>query len=560
MVVVDGGSIDPPPDGGVDGGSPDAVAVSDLGAAPDIGGPDLGVDGPPSVRPISVDFGAVRVESTKVLAVTVSTARARTLEMSLESSNSSFQLVANQVSIGANETFQVPIVFRPTEEGEETTQLLIESCGGACPLRVPLRAVGVAQGIRCSDLDAGAIPTGTCVERALQCTNLTAQEPVFNGGNFGGPGRVLSDQLVVPASQDFEVELEVCAPGVGPIESLVTTDFRFPGNVDELQVARVQVEGRDAMPMSCQLDVSPASLDFGPVNLMSTEVEIVQLTNRGTANCQLGAIQVQGLNSGDFASTIPGAAPIPPGRSASLTVRFTPTQTGPREATLNISSNDPNRPVVTVEVQGSGQSGTVTGYRIQTSSGLPSLPPGRALTFSNNDDGSAREPLPFAFEFLGTSVSEVFVSTNGFLTFDSRSAGSLTNRAIPSGNNPNRLVAWFWDDLILDIPGSEVTVSLQGTSPNRRMIFVFRRIRRFGGGGVGNADTELFAQVELHETSHEVAVHYGQAISRTAASNFDASAGWENETGSAGADVLMCSPSCTLANWPTNTRYRYIPN
>lgn len=559
VVVPDAGPADEGPLDFGPGGGPDLSGPLDFGSL-DTGAPDVGVATAPRAAPTALNFGPVRLFSPKVVTTEVSTDVDRTLRLRIEPPDPDVTLIATEITLGADESVSVPVVFRPTEARNLSAQLVIESCGGACPVRVALTGTGRAPGIRCDDIDVGVIPAGTCVETELPCTNLVAQEPVFLGGTLSGMGGgLLSDTFVVPAQQDFEVNVEVCAPEVGTFEYVLSTDYRFPGNFDETERTTIRVEGANGMPLTCRLEIS-SSLDFGTVNLMQIQGGSVELSNRGTAVCNVGTPVLTGPHLQDF--SVPGARSfsLDPGRSTNVAVQFSPSQSGLRQAALTFPSNDPVQPNATAALRGVGQSMTVTGFRVQTTSGIPSLPTGRGLTFTNLDDGFAREPLPFSFSFLGTSVSEVFISSNGFVSFSQSGAGSLTNRTMPSANNPNQLVAWFWDDLILDLPGSQVTVALQGTAPNRRQVFTFRRIRRFGGGGVANGDTELNLQVELHETTNEIVVHYGSTSSLTAASNFDASVGWENAGGTRGADPLMCSPTCALSTWPTNTKYRYIPN
>ncbi len=69
-----------------------------------------------------------------------------------------------------------------------------------------------------------------------------------------------------------------------------------------------------------------------------------------------------------------------------------------------------------------------------------------ALTFSNNDDGFASVDLPFEFPFYENKYQEVFVSTNGLLTFGAGST-SFNNQPIPRLRQPNNYIAALWDDL-----------------------------------------------------------------------------------------------------------------
>jgi len=67
-------------------------------------------------------------------------------------------------------------------------------------------------------------------------------------------------------------------------------------------------------------------------------------------------------------------------------------------------------------------------------------------TFITEDDQSVRIDLPFTFTFYGQQYNSVFVCSNGFLSFTSRS--TLYNpQQIPSPANPNAVVAPLWRDL-----------------------------------------------------------------------------------------------------------------
>lgn len=63
------------------------------------------------------------------------------------------------------------------------------------------------------------------------------------------------------------------------------------------------------------------------------------------------------------------------------------------------------------------------------------------------DDDYKLVSLPFTFDFYDTLYSYVYISSNGFLTFNSSGAYSLSNSQLPSTNIPNELISGFWDDL-----------------------------------------------------------------------------------------------------------------
>jgi len=71
---------------------------------------------------------------------------------------------------------------------------------------------------------------------------------------------------------------------------------------------------------------------------------------------------------------------------------------------------------------------------------------GTPMTFS---DDSVRGPfdLGFDFDFYGETQTQVWVSSNGFLSFSSVSNGCCSGQPIPSADSWNNIIAWAWDDL-----------------------------------------------------------------------------------------------------------------
>lgn len=64
--------------------------------------------------------------------------------------------------------------------------------------------------------------------------------------------------------------------------------------------------------------------------------------------------------------------------------------------------------------------------------------------FTLADDGFRRQALPFTFDFFGTSYSEVFINSNGNLTFGSGDADFSESQAEMLSDQPR--IAVMWDD------------------------------------------------------------------------------------------------------------------
>jgi len=68
----------------------------------------------------------------------------------------------------------------------------------------------------------------------------------------------------------------------------------------------------------------------------------------------------------------------------------------------------------------------------------------------SGDDVTAEIPLPFEFPFYGSEYSSVWVSSNGFLSFESLTRSYMLNDSIPCADDPNAILALYWDDSDID--------------------------------------------------------------------------------------------------------------
>lgn len=64
-----------------------------------------------------------------------------------------------------------------------------------------------------------------------------------------------------------------------------------------------------------------------------------------------------------------------------------------------------------------------------------------------DDAGSGAIALPFPFDFYGTTYSSVCVGSNGYITFTCVDETDLSEDPFPSADDPNAIIALFWDDL-----------------------------------------------------------------------------------------------------------------
>jgi hypothetical protein len=74
---------------------------------------------------------------------------------------------------------------------------------------------------------------------------------------------------------------------------------------------------------------------------------------------------------------------------------------------------------------------------------------GDTLHFSQDDQTLGPFPIGFSFNYYGQQYTTFRVCTNGWVSFGPASTAYL-NRPIPTADEPNNLLAVFWDDLVPD--------------------------------------------------------------------------------------------------------------
>jgi len=165
------------------------------------------------------------------------------------------------------------------------------------------------------------------------------------------------------------------------------------------------------------------------------------------------------------------------------------------------------------------------------------------LAITLGDDSTAQFSIGFPFEFYGTSYTDFWISSNGFLATTGTSNGCCTGQNLPNPTAPNGVIAGWWNDLN---PGAGGTHHYQtfGTAPNRYTIVQVTDVPHYPSGNT------VTLQYKLYETTNVIEVHY-----QAAPSDGDAhTAGIENQDGTVAAQYY--NGTAALA---TPLAIRYAP-
>jgi photosystem II stability/assembly factor-like uncharacterized protein len=103
------------------------------------------------------------------------------------------------------------------------------------------------------------------------------------------------------------------------------------------------------------ISVTPTTYDFGILKVNKSKTASFQVKNKGTADLSISS-SIIGPDASVFQITSgSGNKIIKPGKSLSIKIAFKPTSSGTRQATLRITSNDPDSPTIDIPLSGTGK-------------------------------------------------------------------------------------------------------------------------------------------------------------------------------------------------------------
>ena len=157
--------------------------------------------------------------------------------------------------------------------------------------------------------------------------------------------------------------------------------------------------------------------------------------------------------------------------------------------------------------------------------------------------------LDFSFPYYDSVYNQVYVSTNGYLTFTNAQPSAPINSTIPDAQSPNCALYPFWDDLILPSDqNGKIYYQTIGSAPNQQFVVTWYNVARKNTSGT----QRLNFQVILYETGN-IVFQYKNVLCDSQWANYgkDATIGIENKDGSNGLQYLFGSET-QIVNWPEN--------
>ncbi len=157
---------------------------------------------------------------------------------------------------------------------------------------------------------------------------------------------VAPEQGTVPPLSSMDLAVGFDARGMygGDYDANIVISNNDPISPQVVVPAHLHVTGAP------EIAVSDSLVDYGPVFIGGSAARIVTISNEGTDQLDVTSIS---SNHGDFTADLSSVS-IAPGTSRDVAVTFAPTSVAPILGTLTIASNDPDEPVIEVELRGEG--------------------------------------------------------------------------------------------------------------------------------------------------------------------------------------------------------------
>ena len=152
-------------------------------------------------------------------------------------------------------------------------------------------------------------------------------------------GSVAAGQAV-----DVEVIFDAANLCTGSYPSNILVTGNDPLNPEIVVAAEMLVTGET------DIEVSKQALDFGPVFVGGASTDTLRISNPG---CELLMVTSLVFDHSDFQADA-ATLLLDPGQRQNLIVTYGPTGVGPVTATLTLYTNDPDEPVVVIDLAGEG--------------------------------------------------------------------------------------------------------------------------------------------------------------------------------------------------------------
>jgi len=336
--------------------SPQKVGLSGTGINPIV---SLGVSS------LTWDGQLINTTSTTVGIESVTNSGTTTLSIStatISGTNASDFAKSDDTCSGAavipNATCAVSVTFTPSATGSRSASLNFTDNASNSPQTVSLSGTGIAPAVSLS---------GSSLSFANQLVGTTSTAQAETATNTGTANLTISTVAIGGTNaSDFAKSADTCTGATVIPNGACTVSVTFTPSATGSRSASLNfTDNASNSPQTVSLSgtgIAPAvllsgsSLSFANQLVGTTSTAQAEtVSNTGTANLTISTVAIGGTNASDFAKradTCSGAT-VTPNNTCTVSVTFTPSATGSRSASLNLTDNASNSPQM-VSLRGTG--------------------------------------------------------------------------------------------------------------------------------------------------------------------------------------------------------------
>ena len=390
-----------------------------------------GVDVVPS--PATLDFGSVSAGATspaKTVTLTLNPAVSTVYQLSAKSSSTAFAVAVSTAGVAQ-------ITFTPAAQGSASGTITFTvtdpantSCLGLTKT-VQVTGTGVAPTLTLSptSLDFGAVQTGTT--SAPKTVTLTDSSSVAFTGTVSSSNPMFA---ISPASfsvgalaSQTSFNVTFAPTATGPQTATITFSLSGSGAVTAAFTTTLTLSATGQGQAPPAITVSPATIDFGNVNVGSSATNTVVVSNTGGAPAN-----VTGSTASPF-SLSTGSFTVNAGGTQSVTITFTPGSAGPFQgtATFTLGSN-----TQTVTLKGTGVPAPAPSLTFTFGAGQANTPitPGGTIQIPDTLAGATSGPVQFQITNSGNAAGTITSISVSGAAFKLSGQPSLPATVPPGGS------------------------------------------------------------------------------------------------------------------------------
>ncbi|MGA9732779.1 MAG: choice-of-anchor D domain-containing protein [Candidatus Acidiferrales bacterium] len=442
-----------------------------------------GVQGSLTANPSSINFGSLLVGAGGSVNITLTNSGTASVTISQGSASGiGFSMTGLSVpaTLTAGQTTTFTAKFSPTAAGAATGNISIASNAPGSPLTIALTGSGTTGQAQLTmspaSVSYGNVAVGSSATQTITLTNsgnatLTVSQASASGTGFSVSGASWPMTINAGSSGSFSA---VFAPtSAAAATGSISVVSNAPGSPAAIALSGTGVQG--------QLGASPASVNFGSVNVGSSGSQTVTLTNSGSASLTISQATASG--TGFSVSGITTPLTLGAGQSTSFTAKFSPTSAGSVSGSVSLSNNGPNSPV-TVALTGSGTATapqlTITPSSVNYGSVAVGSSAPQTITLTNSGNATL-------------TVTQATASGTGFgmsgatmpMNINAGSNASFTATFAPTSAG----AASGSISVVSNAPGSPAAVALSGTGVQGQLGANPASVS-FGSVGVGSTGTQ----------------------------------------------------------------------